>query len=533
MKICKSCGTQNPEASKLCMTCSLPLTEEPAPESAAVEAEASAVESVEIPRPRRVWPPFLWLIPIPLVYVFAVACRWMYYDTTASLWKLLYNVCRILLPVTIVVCAALLVFGLLRAMVSRIKYRRACRRNGIVPVMRASKKEKKARKERHFKRLGRDLVEESGEEPVPEEGEALTPASVSNYSTLLEVDSRLSRQEPKEYTPTPTPKDLNRAFREFAGERGVRISKKQTSALFASMGASRVVWILDRRPELTQKLLEILAAFLGTELHLQSVGEGWSAPGDLLVQSQLLQQKESGFFADIYAASYLEKDICLAALDGVDPSTAEAYFGEFFDYAHHPLRDRSIRVPRQLHGELPRHLSGNYYELPGNLWFFLRLSSATEVAVLPESSMLLDLSDLGEVEHWKPNGDEIAPVVLSLASFEEMLEQAKVQRYLSEEEWKTLDALEDYIAQRLPAYRLSNRVARQIEAYTALYLSAEGKAQEVLDLAVAYKMLPALVECPVEVLSDPINGLSLFLDQTFGLDHMPHCLRVLKQMHLV
>ena len=242
---------------------------------------------------------------------------------------------------------------------------------------------------------------------------------------------------------------------------------------------------------------------------------------------------KSAFFADLYTAAYQDNGLCIAALDGVDPKTADAYFATFFDYSNHPNRQVTIPVPRHLHGEHPRRLSGNYYELPNNLWFFLRRDSK-EVSALPEGSMPLDLGDLAELDHKHPRDEEIEPVVLSLSSFLDLLEDAKAERYLAEEYWKKLDALEEYMARLLPSYQLSNRVARQIEAYAALYLpTGATAATEILDLVVAYKMLPALAECQREPLADQVNGLSVTLDRIFGLDNMPHCLRVLRQMHLV
>lgn len=552
MKTCLKCGTQNTQNREFCITCGEMLGGGANASQLQKPEKPMAVEELE--RPRRIWPTFFWLLPILLVYGVCNLFVILYNSSRNDIWRVIYNLCASMVyPITIVIFVLSFAIMFLICVVGRIRYE--SRKKELIAeeqryfellkqyeAAKQEEEEAKAKEAAENSAAQEDISEpvasfgsatESVEDEEEEEEDETAPVVLPSYADLLAVDTAFARGLALEYNQEITLDDLIADFCAYASERGVQISRRTAGMLFGVMGASRLVWIIDKRRDLTQALLESLASYFGTELHLHTAGTRWSSQAGLMVGRDPVtkEKKASGFLTDLYAAHYRENSICISAVDNVDPQLISPYFGSLVEYAHHPERQTNVFVPQILSGRQPRHIQKSTMELPNNLWILLRVADEKTLSKLPEDSMVVDLSDLKDAEKKEVEANN-ERAVLSYGRFKELMESAKMESYISEEYWKKIDALEEYMGRKLK-YILSNRTIQQIEAYAAVCLKETVGVYEVLDAVVAYKMLPELADCEKELLTDESDGLVAALDRIFGLDNMPASLRTVKQMGLV
>ena len=403
-----------------------------------------------------------------------------------------------------------------------------------LPEKSARKAAKAARK--RAKAEAAEAVAEDANLPVADTEEASSEAVVVStkakegiatehfaYRKLLEMDADPRRSYAEDCKKSFTLDALAKGFVAFAQTRGLSVPASVSRTLFAAMGASRVVLTVDKKAEVTAKLVSVLAEYLGVEAHV-SGAESAKESSDAMLPMVDGARRESEFLCDVYRANFSVDAMCICALDGVERKSAEDALADLLRYSGSVSRRTVLPMPIA-QGEKPRYLQDGYMAMPRNLWMILRVRSVEKDA-MPTMAMAVDLS---AVTVGGASGSEARMGMISYTRFAELVFSAKNEKYIPEEYWKKLDGLEAYVAKKLD-YALDNKTVRRMEAFAAVYLSCGGALDGLLDYLVSTVMLPALSRCPKELLTGEADGLATALDRLFGLERMPLCCECMKRM---
>lgn len=526
MRICTNCGASNEDNRNTCLVCGATLEGVLKKSKDAVSPELQQYRKT---LPKR-WPLLFILLAIPLVYLLEPLSRFMYLEVTHDrAWALFHDNFVPGLFYTVLVAAPITFFVLF-----------------IV----ATRKRKRLESLWHAERFSVGAVESSLEETetaapaeeqvAPEAEMVFAPTASSDapieqhasmYEALARIDEAYARSPIPDYKDDTTYSILAEELCGFAASRGLRMDASTAASLLAAMTASRLIFVKDKNPEIAEKTVMALAAFFGTEAHASSVTKDIVNTMELHIKRAEGSSfvTESSFLCDVYQANHRTDSLYMTMLTGVRMDRLSNYFAPYLDYAVHPERKLWVRgVPTSNSERYLKYIQYGALQLPSNLWFFLRTEK--NIVVVPESAMIVDLTT---VTSTTPTTSPVSHMPISKNGFADLFRTQKDLKFIPEEYFKKIDALEIYIASKRPDYRFGNKASRTVEAYATAALSCGMEPLEVVDRAVAYKMLPELLNVDRETLTGKEGGIVSAMDRIFGLENIPVSVDMMKQMGFV
>ena len=121
--------------------------------------------------------------------------------------------------------------------------------------------------------------------------------------------------------------------------------------------------------------------------------------------------------------------------------------------------------------------------------------------------------------------------VLTFKQLLQMAPKTEEDYYISEEYWKKLDELEEYLAP-LTGFRLDNKTTRMIEQYAGVFIAAGGDELSAIDSVLAARILPSQKEALAASADERQVSLSNRLDALFGIDNLPACAELIGKLDM-
>ena len=100
------------------------------------------------------------------------------------------------------------------------------------------------------------------------------------------------------------------------------------------------------------------------------------------------------------------------------------------------------------------------------------------------------------------------------------VEEAQDEHFLTEEYWKKLDRLEEYLIEKT-GISFDNKFLRQMERYAATFIACGASKAEALDALLANRVIPFISTQKETVLDQQESDFSLHLDEIFGFENIP------------
>lgn len=331
-------------------------------------------------------------------------------------------------------------------------------------------------------------------------------------------------------------------FRSFAAARGFDPDMASVRALFAALAATKVV-CLRPADEASRVLASLLAEFLTPNRPVAEVDETWISPRSLLYTGTESHETASDALVGLYRAVTDTDTFCVLTLTRADAGFAATYLQELLAYSESPHQsypllltsDRPSGCPAAavFRAEAPRQNRGLYLDLTPNIRV-LALPAAENSVAAPAAGF--GLGSVMEIhlrgKACEPNADSpAAEARLSYADFGRLIHDISANSFLSEEQWKKFDRLEEFLFNRV-GYRMDNRLARRLEIFSSAALAAGGEVNEVLDAMLEAVILPLLAEWDPAVLQarDGKSGICEAMYLAFGADNIPHTVKALQKL---
>ena len=210
------------------------------------------------------------------------------------------------------------------------------------------------------------------------------------------------------------------------------------------------------------------------------------------------------------------------AVDHVELSKIDNYFSKIIDYATNPL------MPCYL-DELNHSI---IKELPKNIWFMIIPTLFDEKAI---SLKLLDCAVINDTDAKIVMPKDIVTqnaIKISYNYLMDNLRDSSDQYYVKEELWKKVDQLEAYVNERVP-FTIDNRVFRQLERYSTMYLMGDGNEDEAIDCLLSSKLLVKISKLVLNRKNEDDEGIFALCEKLFGLENLTKSKILLKHIEEV
>lgn len=354
--------------------------------------------------------------------------------------------------------------------------------------------------------------------------------AVADFSAVkrLELESRGRARRTKEYAPVLL-KDVADNMRAYAASKGVAITEKTARAILAASVSCRVIVTDDRYRDRNKAVVGSLAHYFGGNVHAHSVGRGAYAAEQLTTAVNAEGRiVETGFLMDIYGAC-LDSDILrFAYLEEFDPVAVAAFFGDYRAALEGGAEEYYVPVDKIRRSTELEFMKNGRVLFPENLILMLAPAFGTDVTKMSGEVIFLDLTDVVPCEpvpYGGTVGENAYPQVMKA------LDRARDSYYLSEEIWKKIDALEEYLND-LIGYRFDNRKFRMMERYSSAYLAAGGSESEAIDSMLSACVFSELYprRARFKVKSED-EDLVEFLEREFGAEAVPVSIETVRKFY--
>ena len=241
---------------------------------------------------------------------------------------------------------------------------------------------------------------------------------------------------------------------------------------------------------------------------------------------------ETELLRAMYEASYNE-NIYAVILDEMNIARVEYYFAEMLSILEMPSRDEWVVdiIPNSWPSD-PKHIVNGQLKIPPNMWYIGTANNDDSTFAITDKvydrAMPINIDKKG-VAFDAPLTDS---VYISYKHFEYILNAAKVQFVVSEENLKKIALLDDYVIEHF-RIAFGNRIVKQLRDFVPAYVGTGGTELDGLDYVLARKVFRKFESLNLSYIRDEIDGLCAYIDELFGEENMTESkdyLRMLKKL---
>ena len=241
---------------------------------------------------------------------------------------------------------------------------------------------------------------------------------------------------------------------------------------------------------------------------------------------------ETEFLRALYEANY-RPDPTLIVLDEMNLARIEYYFAEMLSVLEMPNEDEWVLdlVPTAWEGD-PVKMEGGKIHVSTATWFVGTANNDDSTFTITDKvydrAMPINIDTKG-VAFDAPLTDS---VYISYKHFEYILNAAKVQFVVSEENLKKIALLDDYVIEHF-RIAFGNRIVKQLRDFVPAYVGTGGTELDGLDYVLARKVFRKFESLNLSYIRDEIDGLCAYIDELFGEENMTESkdyLRMLKKL---
>ena len=332
------------------------------------------------------------------------------------------------------------------------------------------------------------------------------------------VDAELLVYIDKEQTFESAAKD----FLAFATERGCQFSPETVRNIFASLASSRLMVVNGMDDNAFRKFVLLLSSYFDSSAFIDRVDSTYESESGLLFHDDGHGNRtKTNALNAIESARNVRHCIHFAALENVIPSALPKYFIPYAKYVKNPLANHHITVSN------PGYAESSYY-LPQNLWFILNLASDESVDRIPD--FISEIATVNSFNFKEVQGTDHHTSVKRFTYYqmEHLAEKTVNATYISEDIWKKVDRLEEYVRFHTE-YSLTNKMWLCLEKYAYVCVACGADTDNAIDRAMCAKLIPSVISALKGNLTSEDRSVSDTLDVLFGEDCVENCKKLIKE----
>jgi len=304
---------------------------------------------------------------------------------------------------------------------------------------------------------------------------------------------------------------------------GITAQLKDVQLTFASILSSKVIFVKSNaNSDMIRRFAETVSEFFNGELFFETrknvlFGAESSLEETHINQSEKLTNIKYGVVSGLLVSNYLHDVFGLVFVDNTKG-------GEFASLDVALINSLVENVQNANVGKL-HNLPETENYCDGNI----KLSETARFIVFINESQMMNLEDswikyssiveLNLEDSIRDYSKEIDKNISSYGMIYETLEETEETCFLTEDYWRKLDRLEEYLEENTDI-RFDNRFIRQIENNVAAIMSCGMDKMRATDTILATKIIP-LVATQKDKIMQAQEDFSFKLDELFGFENIP------------
>ncbi len=355
------------------------------------------------------------------------------------------------------------------------------------------------------------------------------------FYKLSEIDEIWADYQPPVYNNTITLPEFCDQFRLYAcSQLGLYYDIKIIRLFIASFASTRLIILQGISGTGKTSLPYAFGKFINNPAIIASVQPSWRDRSELFGYFNEFTKKfsETELLRAMYEASYNE-NIYPVILDEMNIARVEYYFAEMLSILEMPSRDEWVVdiVPNAWNSD-PKHIVNGQIQIPGNMWYIGTANNDDSTFAITDKvydrAMPINIDTKG-VPFEAPLTDSVN---ISYKYFEKLLDEAKANNVVAEENIKKINLLDDYVIEHF-RIAFGNRIVKQLRDFVPAYVGCGGTELDGLDYVLARKVFRKFESLNLSYIRDEIDGLCAYIDELFGEQNMNECksyLRMLKKL---
>lgn len=233
---------------------------------------------------------------------------------------------------------------------------------------------------------------------------------------------------------------------------------------------------------------------------------------------QVAREKKYGIAGALFASNYLFNTFGMAFIDGAELDGISEFDEELITALTE--NEEEIYVGKNEYIPEDEVFSYGVMKIPANFRLVMFISEEKNIKLQPN---WIKYSTVVDVE-LKQNPDAKNELHLnsgtSYTMINQSLEEAHETCYLTEDYWRKIDRLEEYLAEHT-AIRFDNRFIRQVEDNIASFMCCGMTKLQALDAILAEKIIPLIATEREKILDAHEADFAFKLDELFGFENIP------------
>ena len=345
------------------------------------------------------------------------------------------------------------------------------------------------------------------------------------FYKLAEIDEIWADYQPPVYDNEITLPEFCERFRLFACSRlGLFYDINLIRSFVASFGSNRLIILQGISGTGKTSLAYAFGKYVSNPSIIAAVQPSWRDRTELFGYFNEFTKKfnETELLRAMYEASYNE-NVYIVILDEMNIARVEYYFAEMLSILEMPRREEWIVdiVPSSWSTD-PKHIVNGQLTIPPNMWYIGTANNDDSTFAITDKvydrAMPINIDTKG-VPFDAPDTE---PIVINYHHFEAMLNEAKANFPLSEENIRKIGLLDDYVIEHF-RIAFGNRVMKQMRSFVPSYVGCGGTEIEGLDYVLARKVFRKFESLNLAYIRDEIDGLIAYMDELFGSENMNEC----------
>ena len=272
------------------------------------------------------------------------------------------------------------------------------------------------------------------------------------------------------------------SFISFAQSKGLQVDYGTVRSIFACLASTHIIVLKNNIKEDTVLLMNILNEFLDNIGGVYHVNDDAKTLFDICFeQNEEGKYDKTSFVENIFYSTRMKNNVNLVMLDNVNMKYAPLMLKDFVSYSLNPSKDHIVSFSKRLRMKLPSNLIIVISPINNN---YLDMISDD----FAEASIAIDLS-IRQIEPIKDKYEK--EKTLSYSYLVDLVKESKKSNFLSEEEWKKIDELEEELIKTIK-YKFNNKTILELERYSSVYIDCDGEPIDALATYLANKIVPIL-----------------------------------------
>ena len=346
------------------------------------------------------------------------------------------------------------------------------------------------------------------------------------FPKLTAIDAKYEGFVPKKYDNNYTLAGLIEDFRCFAASKlRLYYNQELLRTFFAGLACGKLIILQGISGTGKTSLAYAWGKFVKKDSCVSSVEPSWRDKSDFLGYFNEFSKKfnETKSLGEIYETGF-DDDVHTIILDEMNLARVEYYFADILSILEMPDRNEwLVDIVSASWPNDPKRLVNGKLRLPGNLWYIGTINNDESTFMVTDKvydrAMPIDINT--KVEPFKCREQDA--IDINSSYLESLFADAIAKHPVSSKGLDQVKEMDDYIIQHF-RIAFGNRIMKQLNIFTPVYVACGGKEVEAIDYFIAKKILRKFDALSVSAIRDEIDPFISFLNKKYGKGTMKECI---------